>query len=121
MNPLGLSSLVVAILSSPVTLFGAWLLRRDQTTRATTTDSTHLDEIDRRVRDLESTTVTQKEMEAAKILRVEIERRVHTLETDGVSQRDFDGLSRRLDDIKTDLREIRNSLESARNSAARQS
>jgi pyrroloquinoline quinone (PQQ) biosynthesis protein C len=78
---LAIASLIVAMLSSPVTLFVAWLMRRDQSVRGEASEST----------------VVQ-----------ELERRVHQLETGGVSQRDFDSLSKRLDAIQTDLREIRN-------------
>ncbi len=83
MNQLN-QEVIVALLTAAVTLFVSWLLRRDIATRRQAAETARVDELTRRVR---------------------------ALETDTVSQRDFQNLSLRLDEIRQDLREIRNGLE----------
>ena len=78
---------IVAVLSAALTLFVSWLLRRDTATRRQAAETARVDELTRRVR---------------------------SLETDSVSQRDFANLSLRLDEIRTDLREIRNGMDAVR-------
>jgi hypothetical protein len=78
---LAVGGLAVALFSCGSTLFVAWLLRRDTQGRSSAAESTRVGEL---------------------------ERRIAALEASGVSQRDFDALSRRLDGIQADIREIRN-------------
>jgi hypothetical protein len=78
---------IVALLSATVTLFVSWLLRRDSTTARHAAESARIDELTRRVR---------------------------ALETDSVSQAEFSNLTARLDEIRTDIREIRNRMEDTR-------
>lgn len=76
-----LISLTVAVLSSSMTFFVAWLVRRDTQGRNSAAESTRLSEL---------------------------ERRIFVLEDNRVFRRDLEVLSQRLDAIQTDIREIRN-------------
>lgn len=92
MNPsIAIASLAVAITSSTATLFISWLVRRDALSRNSAAESTRV---------------------------TEIERRVARLESSAVSQRDLDGMARRLDEIQSDIREIRNQLAHQRDALA---
>jgi len=102
------STLGIAVFSAGATLFAQWLFRRDAFGRAAAVESQRVEEVERRIRALENDHVSQKDMDATKMLRVEIERRVHVIESEAVSQRDFNNLSSRLDSILFDLRDIRN-------------
>lgn len=84
------SPLVVALISIAATVLVSWLIRRDNFTR-------------------------REAAESARV--VELERRVHNLEASSVTRRDFDALEKRLDEIQTDLREIRHAIEATRASA----
>jgi hypothetical protein len=87
-------SLAAAGLSSVVTLFVSWVIRRDATARQAAAEIGRV---------------------SAETTRVdELTRRVRALETDTVSQRDFVNLTQRLDEIRLDIREIRNGMEMAR-------
>jgi len=87
-NPsLYILSLCIGVFSISATLFVSWLARRDSGTRGSAIDTARL---------------------------AEVERRVSNLESDKVSKSDFQNLSQRLDEIRQDIREIRNGLEQAR-------
>lgn len=82
MNPtIAILSLAVAITSSAATQLVSWLMRRDEKGRNTAAESTRV---------------------------TELERRIAALESSSVSQRDLEMLARRLDAIQMDIREIRN-------------
>lgn len=70
-----------------MTVTGTWLVRHDNSARRDASQSTRVDEVERRLR---------------------------VLETDGVGKREFDMLNERLTEIRTDIREIRRDIESAR-------
>lgn len=86
------SPLFVAILTVGVTLGVAWAIRRDSNSRADGVDAARL---------------------------TSIENRVLGLETNSVNKREFEALSKRLDEIRAaldaGLREIREDLREARN------
>jgi len=77
---IAVASLLVAILSSVLTLLINWLIRRDTAGRTNAAESAHVEELERRVR---------------------------WIEENNVSLRDFNSLVQRLDAIQADVREIR--------------
>lgn len=77
---IAVASLLIAIMSSTMTLFISWLIRRDAAGRANAAESSHIEDLERRVR---------------------------WIEENSVSLRDFNSLVQRLDAIQADVREIR--------------
>lgn len=73
-----------AVAATLLTLFVAWLLRRDNEARAEAARDAH---------------------------RADLQRRIEVLETNSVTHNDLRALSARLDEIRGDLREIRASID----------
>jgi hypothetical protein len=103
-----------ASLSSIATMSISWIVRRDGILRRNAAEvarvaleSARVTEQDRRLRIVEDNYVAQRDLDATMASRLELERRVHLLETEGVRRRDLDQLTKRLEDIHQDLREIR--------------
>jgi hypothetical protein len=84
------SSLASAALSSAMTLFLSWLVRRDAVAHAFASEQARI---------------------ATETARVdELSRRVLTLESDTVNRRDLANVESRLTEIRQDLREVRAAL-----------